>query len=238
MLGALFDLDNGFWRWVGKVPEMFVLSFFWLICCLPVVTIVPASCALFDAVSRNTRLDNKGSFTRFFRSFLRELKRGIPLTLVWLLVAAVSILGRNILSQVAGQDNISAIFYILYCIMQVMLMGYICWLIPLQSRYYFSFTQVHINALRFFLGRLPGTALMLLEAAVILFVGTLHYSTTVLLLIAPALIAVLHSIQIEKGFAIAFPKDYVDGVPVFSESERQAAQMVSQALEQEAQAEE
>lgn len=236
MFSGFFDMDKPFWRWIGKLPELIALSVFWYVCCIPVITIIPASCALFDAVSRCTRLDNSGSFRRFFRTFWKELKRGIPLTVFWLIIAAVAYLGDNIILYQAESSSTFQIFSIMYRILILMLLGYLCWVIPLQSRYYNSFTGLHVNAMRFFLGRLPSTALMLLTSALVVIVCTIHPYLYFLVLFAPAVIALLHSIPVEKAFMIAFPDDYVDGMPVFTPEQRAAAQAISKAKKAEAEA--
>ena len=236
MFGGFFDMDKPFWRWMGKIPELIALSFFWYICCIPVITIIPASCALFDAISRYTMMDDKGSFRRFFRTFWKELKQGIPLNLFWLLIAAVAYFGDSIILYQAESNATFQLFSIVYRIMLLMLIAYMGWLIPLQSRYHNTFIGLHINALRFFLGRLPSTGLMTLITILVVIACTAHPYTYCLLVIAPALIAVLHSVQVEKAFMKVFPDDYVDGLPVYTPEQRAAALEISKAKKAEAEA--
>ena len=89
-------MDKPFWRWMGKIPDIVLLSLCWYVCCIPIITIIPASCALFDAVSRNLMMDDKGCYKRFFRSFVRELKQGIPLTILWLIIGTIAFYGMQI----------------------------------------------------------------------------------------------------------------------------------------------
>lgn len=234
MFGGFFDMDKPFWRWVGKVPEIIALSFFWYICCIPVITIIPASCALFDAVSRNMMMDDKGSFRRFFRTFWRELKQGIPLTLFWLVIALVAFYGDQILIANAAVNSTFGIFSLVFRIMLLMMAGFLAWMIPLQSRYQHKFIGLHINALRFFLGRLPGTGGMLLTTAVVLILCFAHPYTYCLLICAPCVIAIFHTIPVEKAFMIAFPNDYEDGLPVYTEQDREAIKAIKKAKQAEA----
>lgn len=238
MFGGFFDMDKPFWRWMGKIPELIALSFFWYICCIPVITIIPASCALFDAISRYTMMDDKGSFRRFFRTFWKELKQGIPLTLFWILIAVFAFFGDSILLAQAQNNQVFAALSIVYRIMQLLTIAYLCWLIPLQSRYHNTFINLHFNSLRFFLGRLPSTALMFLISVAVIVVCFIHPATFCLLIVAPALIAVLHSLVVEKAFMKTFPNDYVDGLPVYTPEQRAAALAISKAKKAEAEASE
>lgn len=232
MFHSLFDFDKPFWKWIGRIPDLFLLSLCWYLCCLPVITILPASCALFDAVSRNLLREEKGCYRRFFRTFWRELKQGIPLTLIWLAVGAIAFFGDGILSA-NSQDAFSSAFSIVYRVMSFMMLGYLAWLVPLQSRYSNTIGTLHINSFRFFLGRLPTTGLLLLYTALVLLVCFFNSFTLILLLIAPCLIAVLHTRPVEKSFAKVFPQDYEDGIAVFSEEEREAIRAIARAREEE-----
>lgn len=237
MFKGLFDMDRPLWRWLGKIPEMIGLSLCWYICCLPIITIIPASCALFDAVSRNLMMDDKGCFKRFFRSFLRELKQGIPLTLFWLLLGFIAIYGSLILRAmaVAGTGKFYAAFYLFYCIMLVLTFAYLAWLVALQSRYNQKFIGLHINALRFFFGRLFGTLGLLFSFILVIAICMIRY-TSFLIVLAPALVAVLHCRPVEKAFRIAFPNDYEDGLPVYTEQDRIAIRRIKKAKQEEAEA--
>lgn len=230
MFGKLFDMDNPFWRWMGKVPELIVLSVFWFIGCIPIVTIIPSSCALFDAISRNTMMDDKGSFHRFWRSYVRELKQGIPLTIFWILIIGLSAFGAWIFSK----SQSMAIFSIIYNIMIFIMFAYLGWLVPLQSRYNHKFLGLHINALKFFIGKLPSTVLMLLISAAGYFLCFGIRYTSFLIVLMPALIAVFHSLIVERAFRAVFPKDYEDGLPVYTEQERIAIRAINKAKQEEA----
>lgn len=236
MFGGFFDMDKPFWRWMGKIPEIVLLSLMWYVFSIPIITIIPASCALFDAVSRNLMMDDKGCYKRFFRSFVRELKQGIPLSIFWGVLAFIAVYGIQIVNAYGASNPTFSIFTIVYLIMVLMTIGYIGWLIPLQSRYNNTFIGLHVNALRFFLGRLPGTGFILLSTAAIIILTTISRFTFWLAAFAPCLIAIFHTIPVEKAFQIAFPNDYEDGLPVYTEQDRIAIRAINKAKRAEAEA--
>lgn len=43
----IFNMDNPFWVAMGRVFDIFVLNCLWLLCCLPVFTIGPATTGLY-----------------------------------------------------------------------------------------------------------------------------------------------------------------------------------------------
>lgn len=203
MAKRFFDPENTFWHWLTKLPELCALSVLWLVCSLPVVTLVPASAALYDAVARNLRPDEKGIYRRFFRTFKNELGRGILISLLWLVLAALLYLGMQIMITNAEGSALTLIYQIA-CLLPV---GIFCWLIPLLSRFVYPFWQLHKNAFIFTVAYLPKTGLMLL----ILILGlVLCWYVPVLCLPMPALLALLHTIPVERAFEAYMPDEKTD----------------------------
>lgn len=203
MARRFFDSENSLWEWMGKIPELLALSVLWLVCCLPVVSVVPATCALYDAVSRNLRPNEKGAFRRFFRTFAKELGRGILMSLLWLFVAAVLFLGGRVITSQAQSSNLAAAYGLVYQILTLLPVGAFLWTAALESRFVYPFWQLHKNGLLFTFSYLPQTGLMLLLC--LLAVLACWY-VPILILIMPAILAVLLSIPMEKVFANYMPE--------------------------------
>ena len=64
----IFNPDNFFWRWFGKLADFFLLSCLWLLCCVPIVTIGASSIALYDTVAHCVRGPDDDTYRRFFRT--------------------------------------------------------------------------------------------------------------------------------------------------------------------------
>ena len=69
---------------LSRIANMMIVSFFWMVCCLPVVTILPATAALFHTTTKVIRGNGNGVIRDFFLSFKDSLKKGILLSLVCL----------------------------------------------------------------------------------------------------------------------------------------------------------
>ena len=80
----LFSEESILVRFMSKVGCLIALSFFWLICSIPLVTIGASSAALFRSVF-DLREDKDHILKGFFKAFAASFKLG---TLCWLLVAA------------------------------------------------------------------------------------------------------------------------------------------------------
>lgn len=210
MLSGFFNLDKPFWRWIAKIPEIVILSLLFYICCIPVITIIPAACALFDAISRCTVPGEAGPYRRFFATFRKELKNGIILSVFWLIIALVALYGDMVLQYNVESNATFFIIATVYRILLISMVGILSWLIPLESRYYHKFTQLHANAFSFSIAQFPSTLGMLFCTAAAIIVSIAHPYSYFLLAVTPGLIALIHTPIVERSFKKAFPEDYTE----------------------------
>ena len=111
---------------------MILLSVVWILGCIPIVTAATSTTALYYAVVKSIRRDYGRAQQEFWRSYRSNLKRGIPITAVGLLTAALLLWNIRLLTQVPQASNLllwgSVILLALLGAMAV----YIC---PVLSRF-------------------------------------------------------------------------------------------------------
>lgn len=85
---TLFDPDNVVWSFLLKVYSLLLAGLLWFFCSLPIITIGPATIALYTYCF--AVLDDRESylFKSFFSTFAKSLKQGIAVTLLLLLIGA------------------------------------------------------------------------------------------------------------------------------------------------------
>lgn len=79
---GLFNYNNPVIVFMVKVANMIIASLYWVLCCLLVVTILPACAALYHTVNKVIFGNGNGVTKDFFRAFKDALKPGILLTVV------------------------------------------------------------------------------------------------------------------------------------------------------------
>ena len=89
MAKRFFDPEGLLWKPLGFVGELVTTSLLWGLCSIPLVTIGPATTALYDTVVHAILRKDDGLFSRFFATFRRELKTGVITTLLWVVIAAL-----------------------------------------------------------------------------------------------------------------------------------------------------
>ena len=134
---TLFNPDNPFWNFIGKIVGICVLSMVFTLCCLPIVTIGPACAAMYYAVVKSIRRERSYYITEFFRAFRENLKKGIVANLILLTLAVMMFLTDVplILSYLNTGELNNIISTVLFLAKLILLLGVSCWIYPLMSRF-------------------------------------------------------------------------------------------------------
>ena len=199
-----FNPDNWLWRGFGRLADFFLLSALWILCSIPVVTIGAASIALYDTVAHCFRYNEGGMVSRFFRTFKRELVRGILLTVVWAVAGYLLNVSYQIMTQLGDGSTFWTILSLVYFVILTIPVGMACWAIGLQSRFTYGFGQLHKNAAMFALGYFPRTI-----AIVLIFVVFYNVIINIFILVMflPALMVNLQSMIMEPVFRKYMPEE-------------------------------
>ena len=75
-MGGIFNINSPFFRVMSKVFDVIVLSLLWTLCCIPVITIGPATTALYYAIVKSIRKDRGYATKEFFKAFKMNFKQG------------------------------------------------------------------------------------------------------------------------------------------------------------------
>jgi len=202
-MGKFFNPDNFLWRGFGRIADFMFLSICFLVSSVPLVTIPAAGIALYDATARCVYGDEGHPYRRFFRTFRNELLRSIGLTVLWGLGAFVLSIGYQILYQRAQADISQGIFATVYYFSLFIPVAWFCWLIAVESRFVYSFGQLHKMGLYFTFTHLPTTVIITaLGLAAFEFCVNMPF----MLMILPGICAYIQSIFIEKVFGKYMPK--------------------------------
>lgn len=198
MARRFFDPEGLVWRPLGFVGDLVVLSLLWGVCSIPLVTIGPATAALYDCAVRCVRQRGDGLFTRFFRTFRAELRTGIFSTLLWaaLLGLPLGLVPRAL--DALPRSPLYAALAIGFVLLLFFLLAVFVWVFPTLSRFTFGFADLNRTALQLALGNILRSAAMALLTALGIAACWLFTSP---LIFVPGLLALLWSYLIEPVFS-------------------------------------
>ncbi|MCD8117219.1 MAG: DUF624 domain-containing protein [Oscillospiraceae bacterium] len=196
MFRQVFDPDNLFWRLISRGVDFVGLGLFWAALCLPIVTIVPASAALYYTVVKTFRQKEDGAFTMMWRAFRDNLKKGVIVNLICLPVALLLAYGHYVMVANNGTD-LGAMMYMTYYVALLVPVGVLCYLVPLMGRFEFGIKNLFRTAFALALRHLPSTVVVvMLNAELLIF--TLERWWPVFF--TPVLASLLTSLFLERIF--------------------------------------
>jgi len=116
-MNKLFNVDNLLFRFMGRISDLMILNFLWIICSLPIITIGASTTALYNVTLKLVDETEGYLFKNFFKSFKENLKKA---TIIWIIILFVScIIGVNLnfwikYKSIAGYIPMSIILLILF----------------------------------------------------------------------------------------------------------------------------
>lgn len=198
MFQRIFDPENGFFTTVSKIMDAAGLSVMWLLCCIPVITIGPATAALYYSVVKCVRKDEDHPYRNFWYSFRANGKTGSLLTVICLLFGVFFYWEHQTLRIMAsGGDEALQIVYFALTFLLLLPLGLICWIFPLLSRFETGAAALLRNSFLIAFRHLPVTLMLaLLVFLSVTLTTTLWFLP--LFIVTPTVTALLASFPIER----------------------------------------
>ena len=204
MSRGIFHPESQLMITMTQITDCIFLSLFWLLGCLPVITMGASFAALYDGVYHGFRRGDKHSWHRFGHSFRSNFKAGLAPTVVFL--AAVAVLGKGLIGlwNAAVAGSISWMLFSGGAFAGVLVLGILSLLWPVLSRFENSFSGLLKNTLFLAMANLPRTLGLGLLNAVTVF---LCARFVVPLFFLPALSALMGTMFIEPMFRPFMPEE-------------------------------
>lgn len=191
----MFNPDNFLWRWCARLADFFLLSFLWILCCLPVISIGASTIALYDTAAHCVRGGEGQMFRRFFRTVKNELLRGFVLTILWAVLGWLLNAGYQVMTQLAADSQTWTVLSIIYFCTLFIPLAAGCWAVILESRFTNSLGGLHRNAFIFTFAHLPHTIAI---TALLVLVLNVCINFFPLVMLLPGLLAYLQSLFAER----------------------------------------
>lgn len=197
MFRQIFDPDNLFWRLLSRGVDFVGLSLFWILLCLPVVTIGPATAALYYTVVKVFRhRSDDGAFGMYWHAFVRNLRRGIPATLIFLPVMLLIAYGYAVM-RANVDTSAGVVMFVAYYVALLVPVGMFCYLFPMLGRFEMSLKELFRTSVLLALRHLPSTVVIVLLTLEMVIFGLERWWPV---LFAPTLTVLLISVFLERIF--------------------------------------
>ena len=187
-----------------QITDCIFLSLFWMVGCIPVITIGASFAALYDATYRGFRKGERHCWSRFLQVFRQNWKSGILPTGVFLLVVAAVAKGLISLWNGAVAGSVSWMLFSGLAFVGVLVTGIVSILFPMLSRFENPFPVLLKNTVFLGMANLPRTAALGILNAL---TGVLCVAYIIPLFFLPALAALIGSLFVEPMFRPYMPED-------------------------------
>ena len=202
-MNKLFDLNNPFFAFLGKLADLVILSFLWFLCSIPVITIGPATSALYYVALKLARKEDVQITSCFFKGFKENLKQGVAYSFIFVILGVAGVFDYLIALGMPGTAGTvcSGIFFAL----GIWLLCTAYYTFPLQAQFYNTIKQTLINAMILAARKFPMTVLVfginIIPAVLLLWATDMFLlSAPIWVLVYPGLSAFLCSMMFVKVF--------------------------------------
>lgn len=172
-------MDSKFVRIGTKIADLLLLNLYWIVGCLPIATIGTSTIAAFTVTQKMVEDAEDTSITRqFWAAFGKNLRHGIPLTLIAGAVLYSVWLDWQMFNKLPGNP---VAFLLLGILATVLLLLHFLYVFPLEARYENRLSAALANSrkicIRFFLRTLSLVGILAIQGflftlnALMLYVG-------------------------------------------------------------------
>ncbi|MDF2542809.1 MAG: putative rane protein [Herbinix sp.] len=204
-MNNIFNMENGFFSVLSKICDILFISVVWALLCIPIVTIGPATTALYYATVKVVRRERGYLFREFFRSFKDNFKNGAIIGVIITVVTIILIFDRTYAKALIEQNNsnLGMILLSVFTAMVVLLLCFTIYVFPILSRFTMTKRQLVKSAFFMSIKHLPSTIAM---AVIVALFALISYGIPIFIFIAPGLTAFLVSLLMERIFKKYMPK--------------------------------
>lgn len=208
-MSGFFSSENKIFIILGKVFDIMILGIVWLLCCVPVITIGPASTAFYYTVVKVIRRERSYLLKEFFRSFKLNFVQGMLVTLIYAVLAFVMYIDFNYALQLSREGSkIGSMMFGVFIVLSVFVLFTLLYVFPVLSR--FTVTIKHLFKWAFYLSvrHILWTlllAVLFVFTAVVLYFSVFYAPPLVLFL--PGIYTLISSFPMERIFKRYMPKE-------------------------------
>ena len=202
-MNKLFDLNSPHMIFLSKAADLVILSFWWFVCCIPIVTIGPASSALYYVALKMARKEEIRVTACFLKGFRENFKQGIAYSFLFVILGAVLFFDYTFTAGIEGM--VGTVCGVSFFVLGVWMLCTMFYTYPLQAQFYNTVRQTLINAM-ILAARKFGTTIILFAVNMIpVFVAFASFAVFVQLmpawvLLMPGLSAYVCSLLLVKIF--------------------------------------
>ena len=142
-------MNNPVFTFIGKLLDVIVLHFLWIVCSLPIVTFGASTTALYYALMKEAEDKEGHYFRQFFKSFKMNLKQGIGVGLIFIFVEGGLLYSAYLCSANIDLNPAFGVIRIIALVLAVLALLIFEYVFPLLARFDNTLVNTFKNAFLF-----------------------------------------------------------------------------------------
>ena len=189
--------ESRLFQGLSKVADCLIVSFLWLICCIPLVTIGASTTAMYYTIHKSIIGDRDYVTHCFFSSFKDNFKQSVVCTLVWLVVMVVLIFDASFVYKMVIAGESSSYLFYFFVVAIFYALGWGCYMFPYMARFSNTTKNTLLTAILLEMKHFPTTLVLLVMLALAVF---LFLFSALFLIFLPAVLFIGFDYFLERVF--------------------------------------
>ncbi len=217
-MGGLFNYDGPLMRGMNRIADLLILNIVYLLCCIPIITIGPATSALYYVTLKMVREEQDGVVKEFWKSFRLNFRQAIGLHLLYFVAAFIFVADAWFaLHSVQSHGAMNDILLVCACFLSLVLVVSATYAYPLLAKFENTTKRLLKLSLLLAIRHLPTTIALLAITAVPIWLISIMGEEVISFLFLYSLlgfstVALLHSRFLRKVFDRYIPDPEEDAV--------------------------
>lgn len=166
---GLFNYDNGLFRGMEKLGNLFFLNLLTIICCIPIFTIGTSFTALYYVCMKMTKDEETYIAKDFFRSFRQNFRQATIIWMIFLILGLMLVTDYRLVSLNREVFPAADVFIVLIMACGVIYTITLAYVFPVLAKFYNTVKQTIKNAVIMGIRHFPYTlAIVFIDVAFIL----------------------------------------------------------------------
>lgn len=205
-MNRIFNSDNPVMRALSKLFDIGWLSLIYVVFCIPIITIGPATTALYYTAIKVLRRERGYVWSEFWGCFKSNFRDGLIIGIIMTLLYAL--LAFNLVTMTSSTASYAGYLYGAYIAMAIVLTCIACYIYPILSRFVLKKTKV--LRLAFYMAFRHILFTVILVLIVVLGVVGIYLSILgnlpILILVIPGGLSMLYTLPMEHLMKKYMPK--------------------------------
>jgi uncharacterized membrane protein YesL len=189
------EMDGKLYRTMEFIMNAFILNLLWLVICLPILTIFPATTAMFGVVREWQKQKDIRIISAFFRHLKGNFKQSFVLGILWIVFTFLLIGDFIITNQM--QSNLKYVLFAFFFLLSIVYLFASITIFPVIVHYRVSWKDAIKNAMLLSIGNLHFMLLSLVMIAST--VGLVFYFPAASMLVFSIAAYLIYAL-VSKGF--------------------------------------